>query len=156
MKCGKPECTDNRCRRSVNNPKSKFLKKTGEEKIDSYSSYCQPCNNPSKLPSSDSSNSNSSSDKPREVSSNSLLPKTCSDKNCKPSSCHDEDCDCDHNDLFSSRNIMIGLTGVLILFMIGYMFYIKKKSSPPPKSAGDMAEKAYTLPPAVFVEKSHP
>lgn len=91
----------------------------------------------------------------------------CSDPNCgisqnstTPSVCTDENCNCSHESTNTARNFMIGITGLLIIMMLGYIAYIKKKPSGRSKQnvfLGDDAERGgvHRNPvPPVFVEKS--
>ena len=86
----------------------------------------------------------------------------CSDPNCGISQnssrapvCTHEGCNCDHSDPFSARNVMIGLTGLLMLLMVGYMAYMKRKPSRPKSNTfnGHIAENGMASVP-FFVEKS--
>lgn len=91
----------------------------------------------------------------------------CSDPNCgisqnstTPSVCTDENCNCNHESTNNARNFMIGITGLLIIMMLGYIAYMKKKPSGRSKQnvfRGDDAERGgvHRNPvPPVFVEKS--
>ena len=89
----------------------------------------------------------------------------CSDPNCGISQnssrapvCTHEGCNCDQSGPLSARNVMIGLTGLLMLLMVGYMAYIKRKPSRPKSNTfnGHIAENGMRMGPSVpvFVEKS--
>lgn len=80
------------------------------------------------------------------VSQNSSIPHVCTDENCN------------HEVTNNARNVMIGITGLLIIMMIGYMAYIKRKPSGRSKQnvfIGDSAERGHgnrTPAPSVIVE----
>ena len=89
----------------------------------------------------------------------------CSNPNCGISQnssrapvCTHEGCNCEHSGPFSARNVMIGLTGLLMLLMVGYMAYMKRKPSRPKSNTfnGHIVENGMGMGASVpvFVEKS--
>lgn len=105
------------------------------------------------------------------LQTNSCTDPACNDPNCdvtvtqqnssrppSTSGCTDANCtSCDHKATNNARNVMIGITGFLIILMIGYMAYIKKKPSVARSKQnvflGDAEERGNFVPP-VFAEKS--
>lgn len=58
-----------------------------------------------------------------------------------PNKCDLGNCDCNHNGSNIPRNIIIGLTGILVLLMIGYIIFFNKKSASSHRKFLDSSEK---------------